>query len=356
MACVGSVVQLRGLSSPEQNGKIGLVLPSEDSKLAADCRQRGRIPVILIDGALLCVQAANVRVLESSPRAPAAPAFAIRPVPGKGLGAVATRDIAAGERLLEDPPLIVATGPRDIERGLERLDDRQRAAFFDLRENGWREGRPRTASGTFRTNALPLGAGASTSGLFLQAARFNHSCCANVHHSWNKEKGVEVIHTIRDVREGEELCTDYAASHQTRAARRAFLQQQFGFLCECPACSLEGEALAASDARRAEAARLDEAIPMHAHLGRPEEGAAMADALARLLAEENVLDTQPVARAMYDAYQLLKHSGRHKEARARLQRALAATVVAEGADGGDAAKYRTLLARPLSAPHVILTD
>ncbi|GIQ86496.1 hypothetical protein KIPB_008365 [Kipferlia bialata] len=58
-----------------------------------------------------------------------------------------------------------------------------------------------------------------------------------------------------DVREGEELCTCYTESMESRAKRQRSLDR-FKFTCTCSACCLSGKAQETSDARRERARRL----------------------------------------------------------------------------------------------------
>jgi hypothetical protein len=73
------------------------VVGSEDSPEAAECWAAAeRVPLRRGDQKkLLCIKAENL----------CEPAFAVQPVPGKGMGVIAARNIAKGERILLDPPL-----------------------------------------------------------------------------------------------------------------------------------------------------------------------------------------------------------------------------------------------------------
>lgn len=46
---------------------------------------------------------------------------------------------------------------------------------------------------------MPLGPEAPEGGLFLDAARFNHSCRPNGQKTWNANIGRPTVHAVRDI-------------------------------------------------------------------------------------------------------------------------------------------------------------
>lgn len=103
------------------------------------------------------------------------------------MGAIATRDIAVGERVLAEPPLFTLScqsGPKAeaaadaaATAAVQALSISGRKAFDALHQSHV-HGSERTPLRTFRSNSLPLGgtSSATEAGLFPVAARFNHSC------------------------------------------------------------------------------------------------------------------------------------------------------------------------------------
>lgn len=86
--------------------------------------------------------------------------------------------------------------------------------------------------------------------VFETAARLNHSCVPNVHHSYNPTLKKLTVHANRDIEAGEELCTTYLGgpgNYYVRSQRLEILRSNYGFTCKCPACS---DATGASDGRR----------------------------------------------------------------------------------------------------------
>ncbi|KAK5132411.1 hypothetical protein LTR08_009094 [Meristemomyces frigidus] len=148
--------------------------------------------------------------------------------------------------------------------------------------------------GTFAANNFATGRGLS---VFETAARINHSCMPNVHHSFNPTLQKQTVHAVRDIQNGEELVTtylggpgNYFVSHQ----RLEMLQESYGFACTCHACS---DTTGQSDHRRHMLAGLawgmqqyleglsqgEPAVPAS-----PESALYQAEAMIHLLREEGL--------------------------------------------------------------------
>lgn len=254
----------------------------------------------------------------------------LKDAPGKGKGLFATRPIARGECVHCEPPLFTTASlkdpahfERDLGQIVRALPKEGQRAFLSLHNNN-----PGSQPFTnlMRSNGYPLGPGSEVGGVFPVMARINHSCKANCQHAWDDRVGMQLIHAVRDIDEGEELSLAYH-NGGTTAERRATLKTYFGFYCECELCSLPPKAQRRSDERAEEAKRLDEAIGVPDRA--PEEALADCSELVHLFAEEQVTDLR-VPRLYYDAFQICaKHSD---EARASVfaKRAAEARIICEG--------------------------
>ena len=103
--------------------------------------------------------------------------FQIVPLTGKGLGCVATRDIALGERLLEEAPAILSgvASPPLSESFANDLRPSEREAYYALSQNTARFGEQKSVEGIFGTNAMPIDHLANERfAVFLVASRLNH--------------------------------------------------------------------------------------------------------------------------------------------------------------------------------------
>ena len=83
--------------------------------------------------------------------------------------------------------------------------------------------------------------------LYLSLALTNHSCCPNCAWTCSLQPGREhnmELRAIREVAEGEEVTVSYImvdGRFWHTAARRARLQEGWGFFCSCDLCSWGGE-------------------------------------------------------------------------------------------------------------------
>ena len=271
---------------------------------------------------------------------------------------VAARAISAGERILAEAPLFTASNSfnanamAEVLRIVLRLPPADAAAFNALHTAACHTQGP-AAFKIFKTNSLPLGnAPNADGGLFLLAARINHSCTPNVVHRWSPALRQEVIHANRDIVEGEELTTCYLEPAQPRAERQAFLASSFGFLCRCAACELSGGALAASDRARSRVRALEDEIYAEISRGRFRRGVTLVEECIATLRAEGIGFPALLSPRCYDAYQACKAAKWHQDARRWLEEALLHALAAGGPEDPEVLLYRDLLARPLTAPHV----
>ncbi|PPQ66612.1 hypothetical protein CVT26_009373 [Gymnopilus dilepis] len=207
----------------------------------------------------------NAKVKEEAPRAPYTipdtSAFTVIEIPGKGKGAIATRDIKQGELVLREGPLftipkaIKGNPTEPIMQKIIQLTGEEQEAFFNLSYVNFPEHLSpqahvaQLALAIFQTNAVSTGP--EEVGIFPSMARLNHGCSSafNVVYMWRPEEQSLVVHALKDVKKGEELITTYTNTKKTRDQRRAFLQQHYGFHCTCAVCSLPDDLSKASDER-----------------------------------------------------------------------------------------------------------
>ena len=110
----------------------------------------------------------------------------IRKADGCGLGVFALHDIAVGERLLIEPPLLAWSKERDgddvelMEDAVRRLRSDARDAYWSLCQNA-EHGATKNVYGIWLSNALPTEDEPATAAVFRIASRLNHSCRPNAH-------------------------------------------------------------------------------------------------------------------------------------------------------------------------------
>lgn len=185
------------------------------------------------------------------------------------MGMFAARALQVGERVIAERPLarwLVRTAEsregklRSFAKVVESLDEPSRAAFLGLSQATHHVGEERdgargvrTMMGTWLTNALPINYENSDgtheeAAVFATICRLNHACVPNAHHEWNDELGMETVHALRPIARGEELTISYLLpAGRPRDERQQMLSQQFGFVCGCALCGLDGAARERSD-------------------------------------------------------------------------------------------------------------
>jgi hypothetical protein len=191
--------------------------------------------------------------------------YEICAIPGKGYGCLALKSIKRGTRILADDPLLVVPiaeyMQEDIQKAFDKLSPEQKNMYFTLHSghgqdpkawpsrihesvNEWerkriqeqhnaRVGKEATLISIFQINCMELESGA---GIFPHAARFNHSCNPNACFSWNSAIGKETIHTMADIRAGDEITVSYCDMIHDKTLR-AWELRHYGFVCDCRACA-----------------------------------------------------------------------------------------------------------------------
>ena len=168
----------------------------------------------------------------------------------RGCGIVATRHILQGELLFTERPLLSVSREfsfplsfdatlasqraqtmltSGVDDAVGRLGTAERAIFDGLSCSTGET----TSIGIFKTNAFETG---SSGSVFPTISRINHSCCPNVLHDWHPCRGVLSLRAAHDIELGSELTIAYNAQCLPCNERRAFLQREFGFVCECELC------------------------------------------------------------------------------------------------------------------------
>ena len=178
------------------------------------------------------------------------PLFTIVPIPGKGFGAVATRNIDIGTLLIEETPLFSMTNRKPwfqpsesfvtdaMERTVNSLSTTEQAQFYELHgyipnTDDTKKLIP-TALQIYSTNAYPQGP--DRSGIFPLISRLNSECIPNVHYNYDEQRQCATIHAISPIAKGSEIVNCYIGLFLSRTERRQYLQRNFGFVCTCPAC------------------------------------------------------------------------------------------------------------------------
>jgi len=159
------------------------------------------------------------------------PGMELCPIPDKGLGLIATRAFAPGERLIAEAPLVLWESARGadgehkwsvLEELVEALPAGSRRAFDGLMDKYAPDDQFKTARGIWNTNAFRtedvLGDGKAAqcdgverSAVFRVCSRLNHACRPCAHVAWSARLGQQTVHAVRPIAAGDEVTIAYVA-------------------------------------------------------------------------------------------------------------------------------------------------
>ncbi|KAI9146935.1 hypothetical protein HJFPF1_12964 [Paramyrothecium foliicola] len=215
-----------------------------------------------------------------------------------GHGLFATHGIAAGTRIIQEPPLLTVMGQEghpaqehvSIPGKIGLLSAEARGRFMDLyycpsklKEFKDYHGVPCPADAAYidsaialaiyYTNAATISTSDMQSGLFPTFCRMNHSCSPNTSWVYDDSSGMMEVYTSHDVKQGEEL-TDAYIDVATPRARRARELSNWGFQCACSVCS--GPQADEHEKRRCKIWRTNELLALYEEKKKGNQGAIPA--------------------------------------------------------------------------------
>ena len=309
------------------------------------------------------------------------PSFDVRPLPGRGFGAVASRDIPRGDTILMEEPLLdprlngaellqeaakdnpkatpaeawfaehyplkVEVGSGSPDRMLEnlrpqvtvvavrgvtaafrKLPKQKQSVIMSLYDRYESELGEKTPYGVFMTNSFGKGAGAMQGALFNLSSRVNHSCRPNAYRNFDCEQNRLRLYACRDIDCGEEICIAYKEVLATRAERQAELREPFGFDCACEVCLLPSPEAKASDHRRLQMQVLDERILQEGAID-ARQGLKLVREYEKLYQAEQLQMPVIEQRFCYDGFQFAAALGDVNAARAWIDRVVRASKMIE---------------------------
>lgn len=260
--------------------------------------------------------------------------YEVKISPSKGLGVFANRPIQAGTPIISETPMMSVSMPEMVSGQGFRLEDmlsELQSAFLDLsftqqelvlslhdlRFPG--EEKQSRVLTIFRSNAYLTGD--DRIGLFPNISRINHSCRPNAGNWWSEMKEERLIYAQRDIEEGEEITVSYIPLLKRTRERHSRLQQ-YGFVCDCSACSEDSET---SDRLRG---RIETILgDLELKLGKKssklsinEKRVKKAEKLAQMIEDESLWDYS--SKAYHLAAVFNSYAGRSEEAKkwAKLER------------------------------------
>ena len=213
--------------------------------------------------------------------APTRRTASLKPAPGslwsphrgdKGEELQTTREINPGECIVSEKPLLelppipsdvidrdqllrakgsregkpVANGIKMVKEQVKNMDKQPREALRKLHgpaARNERQGSPSESDmliiskNVFTHEDTP---NMSNLRVYRIISRINHSCRPNAIVEWNPSKGEGTLHALRKIAAGEEITIDYLCRPEDTlnsiSERRKLLEEQYDFVCTCPAC------------------------------------------------------------------------------------------------------------------------
>ena len=163
--------------------------------------------------------------------------FELKPSPGKGWGAFATKRIERGYLILREKALfVIQKHPADITgldvfRAVMQLSPMEMLQFSILHNNEPEE--PRSFRETLSINSFTSDVKPPTDGFYILGSRFNHSCIPNARSPNTPGPFIE-LYATKDIGAGEEIYFCYFP--ELKAQTRHEGHEALGFVCSCKAC------------------------------------------------------------------------------------------------------------------------
>jgi hypothetical protein len=287
--------------------------------------------------------------------------YAIKEIPGKGKGLIATKDIPAGTRIVSEEAII--DSGREVA-SMHQLQIRIYQKFSSLREDQQREflsmhnvypysNSMQRYCGIFRTNALPFGPGINVAGIFPHACRINHACDNNASNFWSASLNQITIQAVRDIRKGEEITISYLKSFENRQTRQEQLQDSFKFTCSCSLCSLPSDQSRGIDLNLDRVHQIDGIIAEGGVEGLvldPQQMLSYVDEQVRIWSGIQS-NTVGLARAYPDAFELAVANGDLARARIFAERLVPLYLIAIGDDSDNVIRYSNFVQDPTKSQY-----
>ncbi|KAK1757040.1 hypothetical protein QBC47DRAFT_342056 [Echria macrotheca] len=224
--------------------------------------------------------------------------YAVIPIAGKGMGAVATRRIQREKVVMVDLAAVLATvdypadvAERDVREllrvAVERLGDVE--GVMGLARRGLGDLELTVEEDVIGTNSFQLSvAERGYLGLFPEVSRINHACKPNAHIHFSETTLAMTVWSARDIEAGEEITISYAGVDLPSVPRREMLSSTWGFDCSCSLCTAPETERKASDDRRLAFHKLRSQALNLAQEGKYKDAAKRLKELLRVVDEEGL--------------------------------------------------------------------
>ncbi|KIW82136.1 hypothetical protein Z517_05163 [Fonsecaea pedrosoi CBS 271.37] len=171
------------------------------------------------------------------------------PIPGKGVGMLASRALQRGDLITAYTPYLLAhmenvLSTPERERFLRIAVDQLPVASRDVYLNLAKiYGEPSVVvQDVVKANAFEMEVGGRMHlAVFPEASRMNHACAPNAQYFLSPTLLTHYVHAVRPIAADEEVTISYAPPLRLHADRQGYLQSTFHFGCTCARCTATAE-------------------------------------------------------------------------------------------------------------------
>lgn len=177
------------------------------------------------------------------------------PIPGKGIGTLASQDLQPDTKILEYTPAFLAYLEDDLptmarealwRTAIAQLPPATREAFLDL-VTIYNDPRVKVQDIVKANTFQMLLVASNHLAIFPETSRLNHDCAPNAQYVIDWEMLSHTVHTTREIEEGEEITIAYTSPLEKAQLRREKMKEGFGFECSCARCTKSKESNAVLD-------------------------------------------------------------------------------------------------------------
>lgn len=270
-----------------------------------------------------------------------AASYTLVPIPNKGLGLVATKDIVYGELIFEEKPVLDTSFDEGLDEQFHKLSENEQNQVMDL-ANEFPE--DEKLQGIMKTNCHYKDTKDAI--LCLLASRLNHSCMPNVLTTFN---GVyERAIAKRNISKGEELCSSYSDLNIALSRVKEDLKLEYRFNCKCELCTLKDEEeRKVIETNRLKYGELDTKLDRtYAESSNHQERLKQVKELFETMRLGKLSCPGLIARNAYDGFQASLLCRNHSEAVKYIKQAYEANLITEGEDNSITKEFLSLMINP----------
>ncbi|KIW88631.1 uncharacterized protein Z519_10677 [Cladophialophora bantiana CBS 173.52] len=179
-------------------------------------------------------------------------AWYTHPVPGKGIGMLAKRDIQRGDTITAYTPVLLAYKEHFLSKdqrekflrlAVTQLPGPSRESFLKLATLS--DDSSILAQDIASANSFEMRLGENKGSIeatvphltiIPESSRMNHDCAPNAIFHVNSSTLTHVVRAVRPIPKDQEITIAYTSPLDTRATRQKYLSDAFHFTCTCPRC------------------------------------------------------------------------------------------------------------------------